>query len=134
MRLIAAVAVVLVLMAWWLGVVHVAQAQASGWQRDFQDMLAGTVRAIQRGDGTAFWALVAAAAGYGLAHAAGPGHGKVLIGGVSLATRVGAARLRCCLWWPVLRNPWWPSCWFMAGCRCWGFPPGMRLAWQMSGW
>lgn len=66
---------------------------AAGAQRAFQTDMAGTIRAIRAGDGTALGALLAACFGYGVVHAIGPGHGKVLIGGASVATAAGHLRM-----------------------------------------
>lgn len=62
-------------------------------QRAFQTHIAGAIRAIQAGQTGGWMALLGAAGAYGVVHAAGPGHGKFLLGGVGLATRVSAWRL-----------------------------------------
>lgn len=62
-------------------------------QRAFQSHIAGAIRAIQSGDAGGWLALLGAAGAYGVVHAAGPGHGKFLLGGVGLATQVSARRL-----------------------------------------
>ncbi len=62
-------------------------------QRNVQNQIASAVRALQSGDTGALTTLFSAAAAYGFFHAVGPGHGKVLIGGVGLGTSVSARRL-----------------------------------------
>lgn len=62
-------------------------------QRAFQNEMAGAVRAIRAGEPGGWAALMLAAGTYGLVHAAGPGHGKYLIGGVGLASGATARRM-----------------------------------------
>ncbi len=61
---------------------------AAGVQRDLQAPLAGAVRAVQAGQPAAWAGLLGVCFLYGLVHAAGPGHGKFLIGGYGVARRV----------------------------------------------
>ena len=56
-------------------------------QKTLQTDLARAVNAVRAGDPTAVAALIGISALYGLAHAIGPGHGKMLIGGAALASR-----------------------------------------------
>src|SRR5436305_10669432 len=54
----------------------------AGWllakQAEFYRMLSGTIRAAKT-DGSAVWLLMGISFGYGIFHAAGPGHGKAVI-------------------------------------------------------
>lgn len=59
----------------WAGVLIEVQAV----QRDLHRQLADAMRAVQAEGTTAAWALVVLSFVYGVFHAAGPGHGKVVI-------------------------------------------------------
>lgn len=48
-------------------------------QRDLHRDLAAAMRAVQRSEGAALWSLVSLGFFYGVFHAIGPGHGKVVI-------------------------------------------------------
>jgi nickel/cobalt transporter (NicO) family protein len=87
------VLVALLVAAWALGGLDRAEGMAVAAQRAFRDDLASSLRALRTGQPGALWALVALAFGYGVLHAAGPGHGKVLIGGYAVARRVAVVRL-----------------------------------------
>lgn len=55
-------------------------------QRAFQNTMASGLRAAQNGDPRALASLSLATFSYGLVHAAGPGHGKILLGATAVAS------------------------------------------------
>ena len=81
------------LAAWAFGAFDALAAQGLAAQRAFRDDLAGALRALRGGQAGALWGLVALSFGYGVLHAAGPGHGKLLIGGYGAGRRVALVRL-----------------------------------------
>lgn len=95
-RLIAAglAGLVLVLGAVYLGGAdRVIETWALDGQREAQGAMARALRALRAGDPAALAGFLAVCFAYGFFHAAGPGHGKLLIGGYGAARAVGAIRL-----------------------------------------
>lgn len=91
---LAALTAILVLFwVWFNGGFSQLSLWAAGQQRAFQNTIATTLRATRAGEAGAILALLSACFAYGLAHAAGPGHGKVLIGGYGFARKVSIMRL-----------------------------------------
>lgn len=89
-----ALALLLVLgLLWMTGAFDRLGYWAAQQQRGFQDTIALSLRAARAGEAGAVLALLGACFAYGLAHAAGPGHGKVLIGGYGMARAVPMLRL-----------------------------------------
>jgi ABC-type nickel/cobalt efflux system permease component RcnA len=87
-------ALVLILALLWLtGALDQATAMLRAAQRAAQERLAGAIRALRVGEPGALLAFWGLSLGYGILHAAGPGHGKLVIGGYGLARRVPVARL-----------------------------------------
>lgn len=80
--------VVLILGAWATGGLDGLAGWLQSVQRLAQDRLAGAIRALRGGEAGALGAFWALCFGYGVLHAAGPGHGKMIIGGYGVARRV----------------------------------------------
>ncbi|MBC6442293.1 MAG: hypothetical protein GDA53_04050 [Rhodobacteraceae bacterium] len=86
----------LAIAALWLwfggGMDRVAIRAAQG-QREFQNAIAGALRQVRTGDAGTLPLVSGVCFAYGFFHAVGPGHGKILIGGYGVATRVTLMRL-----------------------------------------
>lgn len=91
--LVGFVLIIVAVLLWAGGAGDALQGWAIAKQEAFRGTLAAALRALRAGQPGAVLALVSTAFAYGLAHAAGPGHGKVLLGGYGLTGRAGAMSL-----------------------------------------
>lgn len=88
-------ACVLAFLAWFF--LGNGSGQLSAWaaagQEEAQRAMAGALRALRANDPGALAALWGLCFTYGFFHAAGPGHGKILIGGYGLGSQIPLMRL-----------------------------------------
>jgi nickel/cobalt transporter (NicO) family protein len=80
--------VALLAVLWLVGGLDAVAGWLQAAQRATQDRLAAAIRALRGGEPGALVVFWAVCFGYGVLHAAGPGHGKLLIGGYGVARRV----------------------------------------------
>ncbi|MES2435944.1 MAG: hypothetical protein V4586_19190 [Pseudomonadota bacterium] len=85
---LGAIFALILLVLWLSGGLLALERWVIDAQRAIQNELAAGVRAIKQGQPGALAALLAVCFSYGVLHAAGPGHGKVLIGGYGMGRRV----------------------------------------------
>lgn len=90
---VAVVLLAIFLWLWAFGGMADLRLWAAEGQRTAQNAMAGALRGLRTGSPGAVWSLCAVTFTYGLFHAVGPGHGKVVLGGYGLSRRVALRRL-----------------------------------------
>ena len=90
---VLAVIVCVAIWLWGAGGADIVNRWAIAVQHDTQNAMAASLRALRAGDTGALISLWGLCLTYGFVHAAGPGHGKLVIGGYALGIRVSARKV-----------------------------------------
>ncbi len=115
--------VVVIAVLWLTGGLDGLAGWLRGAQEAAQNRLAGAIRALRGGRAGGRWRHSGAVCfGYGVLHAAGPGHGKLLIGSYGVARRVPMGPLAGLALAPqALRRRRWRWASSMRRSQCWAW-------------